>query len=374
MANIKFDDGMSRVVFWIILGAVLALAALIVAPFVNAILWAAVLSVLLYPLFVRFGGNANRTKGAGLTTLVATAAIVIPLIAVGTVAGVQVYNYGHALMETKKEAGETVTLLTLAKELDKVVNPIAQQLGIQALKEFRIADWVEQNKEQVQKQGPQLAATLAQKILITTLTLIFAVLTMFFMLRDGPALLEPVCKIMPLPRQETLAILTKMKDTLNSVFISVVLVALIQAAIATIAYAIAGVQGFIVLGLVTFVCALIPLLGAPVVYVPVAAFLLINGHIWQGVMVLAVGFGIVSLIDNLLRPFFIGARTSLHPIAVFFSLLGGILLMGPIGLMAGPVLLTVLLALMDVIMARRRLEGTEMQEEAPPDEPSPEGA
>jgi predicted PurR-regulated permease PerM len=70
-------------------------------------------------------------------------------------------------------------------------------------------------------------------------------------------------------------------------------------------------------------------------------------------MVLGVGFLIISQIDNLLRPLFIGARTKLHEIPVFFSLLGGVIALGPIGLMAGPMLLTLILAIVDILRLRK---------------------
>jgi predicted PurR-regulated permease PerM len=107
--------------------------------------------------------------------------------------------------------------------------------------------------------------------------------------------------------------------------------------------------------LVTFVFCTVPLLGAPIIYVPLALRLMAEGKLPQAIALLAVGFLVVSQVDNILRPFFIGARAKLHEMAVFFSLLGGVLALGPVGIVAGPVVLTLLLGLVDVLRTQRRL-------------------
>jgi predicted PurR-regulated permease PerM len=112
----------------------------------------------------------------------------------------------------------------------------------------------------------------------------------------------------------------------------------------------------------TVLCA-VPLLGAPIIYVPLSLLLIAQGKYWQGITLAAVGFLLVSQSDNILRPFIIGARVDLHPMAIFFSLLGGIFAMGPVGIMVGPIVLTMLLALQEII--RERLK------ERVPAEPAP---
>jgi predicted PurR-regulated permease PerM len=90
--------------------------------------------------------------------------------------------------------------------------------------------------------------------------------------------------------------------------------------------------------------------------VPAALLLFITREpIWKPIVMLAWGFGIVSNLDNFLRPIFISMGSRLHMIAIFFSLLGGVFTLGPIGLMAGPILLTVILAMLDVLREKRRI-------------------
>ncbi|OWU65688.1 MAG: hypothetical protein CBB60_003380, partial [Armatimonadetes bacterium Cent15-Ar3] len=103
------------------------------------------------------------------------------------------------------------------------------------------------------------------------------------------------------------------------------------------------------LGVISVLLCVVPLLGAPVIYVPVGLLFLAQGETTKAAIVLAVGFIIVSQIDNVLKPLFIGSKVALHPLAIFVSVLGGIAVFGPIGLMVGPMVLSILLGLYDHI-------------------------
>jgi predicted PurR-regulated permease PerM len=138
----------------------------------------------------------------------------------------------------------------------------------------------------------------------------------------------------------------------RAVFIGFVLLALLQTAVAGTAYYFLGVPHFLIWTLVTLVLCMIPVLNAPIVFVPMGIYFLMQGE-WQKTIILyVVGFGVVSVIDNVLRPIVIGRRVSLHPIAIFFALIGGLYSFGPIGIMAGPMLLTLLLGLADAVRER----------------------
>jgi predicted PurR-regulated permease PerM len=165
--------------------------------------------------------------------------------------------------------------------------------------------------------------------------------------------------LVPLPRDRAEEILVKMSQTIHAVFVGVVMVAVVQGTIAGLAYWALGVPSPLVWFVATTVLCAIPLLGAPLIYIPLSLLLMARGDVWQGVVLLAIGFGLVSQIDNILKPWVIGARTNLHPMAIFFSLLGGVFALGPVGIMAGPVLLTLLLALQDIVRERNRGEAPE---------------
>ena len=94
--------------------------------------------------------------------------------------------------------------------------------------------------------------------------------------------------------------------------------------------------------------SLIPIVGSGFIWVPTALVMFITGNIWQGWVILIVGFGILSSIDNFLRPKLVGKNTQMHPLIVFFATLGGISLFGFLGFIIGPVIVALFLALWDI--------------------------
>lgn len=346
------DFNQSNVIFWIITLGVLVAAGILLSAFVPAILWATVLSVLLFPLFKRFCKRTSRNVSALLTTILAAVVIVLPFGVFGTVLGVQAYTHIGDFIVEAKDGEQTLTVDHLAIEADKRIAPILHQLG---LTEFSALEYIRENRDDIGRRLTGPVTQGATKLLMTVVTLIVALLTMFFMLRDGRRLLQPAVEIVPLPREETIAILERMAATIRSVFVGIVLVGMIQGLLAGVLYFSFGVKGALVWMAVTMFFCMIPLMGAPLVYVPLSLLLILQGSLGKGLALLGLGFLVISQIDNVLRPFFISAGTKLHPMAVFFSLLGGVLAMGPIGIMAGPMLLTLLLGLIDVLRARRRL-------------------
>jgi len=337
MTTVTLDH--RKILFWSIFGATAVAATLVFRPFISALLWAVVLGVLMWPFYSRLCQKFSKNFSALMATMLTAVVIVLPFAGLGTIVGIQVYHFANQLIEQRTPSQKTVTVTVddIATKADELLHPVLSQVG---LGDVDVKDYIDTHKSDLTNAVRGPLTKLIADLGFTILTLIFALMTMFFMLRDGPRLLDPICELIPLPRDETIKILGKMQSTIQSVFVGVVLVSIIQAVIGGVSYWILGVPSPLFWSFVTFVFCTIPMLGGPVVYVPLAIKLVIDGRIPQALILLAIGFGVISTVDNFLRPVFIGARSDLHPMAIFFSLLGGVLVMGPIGLMAGPMILT----------------------------------
>ncbi|RYG35647.1 AI-2E family transporter [bacterium] len=332
----------------IVLGA---LAFGMVRNFVPALLWATTVSILASPLYERMRKRLDRTswlKGdraatisALLATLLTGLIFCIPFIVIGVGIATQASSLAQEVQN-----GEMV------KQIDKAVQPLAERFG---MAEFEVSHWFTENREQITQSLRAPATDFARGAGTMLLTLVIALLTQFFMLRDSHRLLDPVLDLLPFARERGARMFDRIAETVRAVFVGTVLVAVLQGLVIGVAYYFTGVPNALLLGVVSAILCIIPLLGAPVVYLPVGLFLIGTGKVNEGLIILGVGFLIVSQIDNALKPFLIGGRANLHPMAIFFAILGGIAVVGPIGLMAGPMLLTALLALQDVI--RERLQG-----------------
>ncbi|MBA3725840.1 MAG: AI-2E family transporter, partial [Armatimonadetes bacterium] len=193
------------------------------------------------------------------------------------------------------------------------------------------------------------APMIATKLLYGVLTFVFALLLLFFLLRDGHRLRAPATDLIPLPPHKSAAILTTVYDTVHATFYGIVLVALMQGTVLGITFWLLGLPAPLVWGMATIVLCTIPFAGAPIVWVPACLLLLSQGAWGRAVILAIIGVGVIGLIDNIFRPIIIGHRVKLHPMAVFFAIFGGIVTMGPVGLLVGPVLLSVILGAIQVL-------------------------
>lgn len=136
-------------------------------------------------------------------------------------------------------------------------------------------------------------------------------------------------------------------------------VGLVQGSIGGITFALVGVPSAIAWGIVMVFLSLIPMFGTSLVWFPAGIIMLLIGNVWQGVVILAVGFGVISIIDNFLRPELVGKDTQMHPLVVFFATLGGISLLGFLGFIMGPIIVALFLTLWNIyaVEFKKQLKG-----------------
>ena len=338
----------------------ITLAVVIVMPFLPALLWAVVMSILMNPMYRRlvdyFGQKRGFARGARswastLTTIVTLLIICVPFVLIG----IGLYAQFSSFVTEFGAGGQGGIVASVLDKVDMAVRPLVERFGTGTIS---LADYAKQN-------GPEIVSTLrapishaAARIAFTGLSLIIALLTMFFMLRDGEKLREPAYELLPLPPDRTEAILKRIGETVYAVFIGTVLMAIFQGVVLGMAFMMVGVPNAFLLGVMAVFLCTIPLVGATIIYVPSALILLAQGD-WPHALVIGiVGFGLTK-IDYIFRPMLIGGRTNLHPIGIFFGVLGGVFLFGPVGLVAGPMVLAVLLALQDVVREKVRATATE---------------
>lgn len=324
-------------------------------PFFPALLWATVLTVLMTPLHRRMRATMAPNFAAISTTFLTLAIVGIPIAFVGIALFFQVNSFVQDMRQAAPAGQQGLSLDYMARQLDDMLKPLIAGFA----PDFSLSNWFNEHKESLVQSITAPAGKAVFALGYAAFTLVISFLTMFFMLRDGEKLREPALDLIPLPREDGENILAKLSDTIRAVFIGIVLVAVVQGSIAGVTYWLVGVPHALLWAVATIVLCAIPLLGAPILYIPLSLILMSQGKYTEGFILLGVGFLIVSQIDNILRPFIIGARIELHPMAIFFSLLGGIFLMGPAGIMGGPMLLIILLTFSDILRRRMNMRSGE---------------
>jgi predicted PurR-regulated permease PerM len=185
---------------------------------------------------------------------------------------------------------------------------------------------------------------------------------LFFLYRDCGQALQALRKLLPLSNVEADRLFDRVGSTIAATVNGSLTVALVQALLAGTVYMILGVPGAVLWGAVTFITALVPVLGTFLVWAPIALYLAVTGSLAKALFLVIWGALVVGSVDNVLYPYLVGDKLRLHTVPTFFSVLGGITLFGPSGLILGPMALAITIALIDVWW--QRLEHGEAAEDA----------
>jgi predicted PurR-regulated permease PerM len=206
-------------------------------------------------------------------------------------------------------------------------------------------------RNQMAASGKWAVATLSGGVSMLTdlaFQLAMMLIAFFFLLRDGPKLVDWAAEVTPLPAARVRELMREFHATARSVLGANVGTGAIQAAVATVGFVIAKAPSPVLLGLLTMLASLIPSVGTALVTFPVAGLLLLLGHRWAALFLALWALFVVGLIDNVVRPMLIRGGANLPGALVFFSLIGAVGAFGAIGLFLGPLALTFFVAVLRI--------------------------
>jgi predicted PurR-regulated permease PerM len=326
-----------RVLVFLVVAA-LALAILIITPFWVALFLAAVLAATfrrpMEALARLFRGR--RSLAAAVITVVVLLVIVLPIAAFGAIAVDRVLDGVRWFREALASEG-------IQGLVDRLPGP-AERLAQRLLES--LPDPQRQLQQLAGSQGGQAAAAVGGFLAATggaVFQTVMMLIALFFFLTDGARLIDWLDARVPLRPGQFRQLVEDFKRTSVSVLLATVATAGIQTVTALVGYLIARAPNAVFLAFATFVVALIPAVGATAMVLVVGLVLLATGHVLAGIFLLIWGSVVVSLIDNVARPYLLKGGMALHGGVVFFALLGGLSVFGGVGLIVGPLVLTFLL-------------------------------
>lgn len=342
MANAKMD--FKKIQSWFFLGLILIFgitSLYIFRPFLFPIFWASILSIMFYPIYQKlYKSTKHSSLSAGLTLLLIVAVVVIPLLFIATLV-----------------ANESSTLYEKVRTVDvfESVNNVRDQLGSLPV----IGKYI----QNLQTQGPEFAQNAASVVSsflfenlkaltqysIKFMFLFFMMLyALFYFLRDGKRMLNRLMHLSPLGDEYEAMLYERFTSTARATLKGTVITGTIQGTIGGILFAATGIEGALIWGVLMTLLSIIPGVGSSIIWFPAGLIMLAIGNVWQGFTILAVGVGVISIIDNLIRPPLVGRDTQMHPILILFSTLGGIAVFGISGFVIGPVVIALFLAIISI--------------------------
>lgn len=345
--------------FYTLLIVILYGAFLILTPFLTAITWAVILAILFYPLYAwllrRF--DERRTLAAITVTAMITLLVIVPGVELVRFLTEEVYLLVHSVGSLLDEEGKQEWLK----------RPWVQQLvGWWELVSFRLVDF-NIDWKQLLLQGAQNSSKylvdrvtgIAQNVLLFTVNFLIALITLFFLLRDGKEFVSRVQFLLPMDREHQQRLFKNIVDAVLAVVHGSIVVGMVQGLLAGFAYYFLGVPFAVLWGVVTGFAGLLPVGGSTLVTIPVTLYLFLQGEVVRALVLLAWSLGIVGTIDNVLKPLIIGNRLGLPVLFLFFGILGGLALFGALGIVLGPVIFALLRALLDLYSQEYRQPETE---------------
>jgi len=316
------------------------------APFIPAFAWALALAILFAPLYRWFESKVKYPSlAAAICVLVAALIVVVPAIFLVD----QMIGEASRGAETIKkivDAGQWRRSLDAHPLIAPVVGWIDQQFDLTEIVNAAVS-W--------------LTSTAASFVNISVLNLIGIVLTFylfFYFLRDRGILLESIRSLSPLAEKDMDRMFDGVNDTVHATLYGTVTVAVVQGTLGGLMFWWLDLPAPVLWGTVMAVLAVVPVLGAFIVWIPAAIFLFLAGSGGKALLLTLWGAIVVGGIDNLLYPILVGARLKMHTVLAFVALVGGLIVFGTSGLILGPVLFTVTKILLEIWSRQNAAEQT----------------
>ena len=326
--------------FAILIAASLAFIAMLL-PFFEPILWAVTLAVLFRPVQLFFLRNFNQRQNcASLTTLfLILFVVIVPAMFLLSTVAKEGFSLYQAIAKGEIDVSGPISwvqstwpsLLEYIKDLGIDIDELKTKFSSSALKS---SQW--------------LAAhifTFGQNTLRFTIMFFLMLYLLFFFLRDGRTIVDLIVRISPLDDEQERLLLSKFAEVSRATIKGTLVVGMVQGAIGAIAFAFLGIQSAVFWGVVMTVLSILPAIGAALVWLPAAIYLIANGMLVQGIILIAVGSLVISMVDNILRPILVGRDTKMPDYLILLSTLGGLSMIGISGFVLGPVIAAFFLAI-----------------------------
>ena len=317
----------------------------VVLPFWAPLLWAIVVSVVFRPVYLRLARHVSPYLASGLTLIV----ILIVLIVPATLVGLVVTNEVVAASRTAGVSDQA----SVAARLDQFILNLPDWAR-NALSRYDIsnaADIVARGWQQVQSNVEEIISSVfsvGQTVASTALSILMMLYLCFFFLVTGPELVRRGSALLPLGDAARTTLIDRIGTVMRATVKGGILVAIMQGTIGAIVFAVLGLPSPYLWGAVMGFAALLPAIGTGLVWVPASIFLLITGNTWQGIALALAGVFIISSSDNVVRPMIVGKDTGIPDWAILVTTLGGVSVFGFHGLVFGPLLAGMALAVWEL--------------------------
>ena len=321
----------------------------ILLPFLSSIIWAMLLAMIFYPLFQKLQRLLKKKEFlcALIMTFLVLLIIVLPFTLLIASLANEVVN-GYHRVEEMINTGQVQAYFEKVKEIS-LLKWILERLGQHIdLSQTDPLPLLLKNLQKISTFIFNQTAALLKGFSTFIVGFFFTLLSLYYLFKDGSRFFNGLKEIIPLPPKERDLLIQRIKEMIYATMYGGILIAFIQGFLGGLSFWVLGLPSPVLWGTAMALLSFIPIGGTALVWVPAGIILLIGGAVLKGLILLALGVFVISMVDYLIRPFFISSRTKIHPLLLFFAVLGGIRAFGLIGLVAGPLIATLFLTMVEI--------------------------
>jgi predicted PurR-regulated permease PerM len=327
-----------RRTLWILLAVLVVLCVLVLRPFLSPLLWAAIVAYASWPLYrhVRRLCRGRDSLAALSMTALVSLVLVVPFAWLAILLTDEVSRAYQGLM-AYRDAG-TMVLPPFVRDLpwagDVMQHAVDRYSADPVLIRTLLIDWVQRLHVELLE--------MASGIGRNAIKLLTMIVSIFFFYRDGEGVARQADRVIDRFFAQRLARYMEAAGAmLKAALLGMLVTAVVQGAIAGIGFALFRMEAPVLLGLLTAVASIIPIVGTFLIWGPASLWLAATGHGWLALGLFAWGLVVVHPSDNILRPLLISTSTRLPFLLVMFGVVGGLAALGLVGLIIGPVVLAV---------------------------------
>jgi len=294
----------------IIIALFATLAFLIIRPYITAIVFAAVVAYLLYPAHLKISKSVSERASLYLLTFAAAAAIILLI------------SFGASLL-----LNEISKIYIFISKINLQVSGLELGETVKNLSRTMISKIIE---------GLSGAITSIPKILLSFFVFF---ISLFYFLKDGQKIAGLLRTSLPVSEEKKKAIFSDMQRYTRAFVYVWAIIAFAQGIVAVVGFYLFGLSYVLLAGLAAATLSFLPIIGPYALYVPIGALLILSGRPDTGIGILVYGLTIGSILDYVVRPYLAGKQSQSHPLLVLLGILGGLSLIGPAGIIVGPIIL-----------------------------------
>lgn len=336
----------SKVAFLVILLILLIAFFGIIRPFILPALFATLVAVICHPIYQMFLKilKGKRYVAALFSTVFAIMCVIVPL---SVVVAVVITNLADVVsfITTQLQVGQ------VAENLDRLNIWISTQLTNYSSiipQDFNLREVLLNVLAGISK----IIYQYSPKFLTVTLSVVGAlfltVIFSFVFFAEGGRIYHNILSLLPLEEKHKTILASDVRGVITGTFLGMVATSIAQGILIGIGFWIVGISNPLVWGLVAIGITLVPVIGGPLVYIPASMAMFFNGQTGSGIFLLIYGVGVVSMVDNLIKPLIMRGKVNVHPILLAIGIVGGGIWLGPSGVIVGPLVVVLMMAMLKI--------------------------